>query len=76
MRKQLTKAVSSVLLVSMLFGAAAVPAAHAGAAKKPKLSSSKVTVNIGKSKTIKVNNTKKKVKWSVRSSPERKRSRS
>lgn len=67
MRKQLTKAVSSVLLVSMVFGAAAVPAAHAGAAKKPKLSSSKVTVNVGKSKTIKVNNTKKKVTWSVKS---------
>lgn len=67
MRKQLKKAVSSALLFSMVLGAAAVPAANAEAAKKPKLSSSKVTVNVGKPKTIKVKNTKKKVKWSIKS---------
>ena len=61
MRKQLKKAVSSALLLSMVLGAAAVPATNAGAAKKPKLSSSKVTVSVGKTKTIKVKNTKKKV---------------
>lgn len=67
MRIQLKKTVSSALLFSMVLGAAALPAADTEAAKKPKLSSSKVTVNVGKSKTIKVKNTKKKVKWSVKS---------
>ena len=52
-----------VMMLS-LFLSAAVPAE---AAKKPKLSTKKITVRVGKSKTLKVKNAAKKVKWSVKS---------
>lgn len=63
------KVVLSVILVfAMVFSmfvSAAVPAK--AASKKLKLSSKKVTVQVGKTKTIKVKNATKKAKWSVKS---------
>lgn len=38
--------------------------AHSSAAKKVKLSKTKLTLNVGKSKTLKLKNYKKKIKWS------------
>lgn len=63
------KVVLSVILVfAMVFSmfvSAATPAK--AASKKLKLSSKKVTVQVGKTKTIKVKNAAKKAKWSVKS---------
>ena len=42
-----------------------IPSASVSAAKKISLSSKKITITKGKSKTIKVKNTKKKVKWKI-----------
>lgn len=61
MKKQSRKLLSFVLALVMFLGVA-VPVQ---AAKKVKLSSTKVTVRVGKTKTIQVKNTSKKIKWSV-----------
>lgn len=61
MKKQSRKLLSFVLALVM-FPGVAVPVQ---AAKKVKLSSTKVTVRVGKTKTIQVKNTSKKIKWSV-----------
>lgn len=62
------KTILSVMLCFVmmfsLFLSAAVPAE---AAEKPKLSAKKITVRVGKSKTLKVKNAAKKAKWSVKS---------
>ena len=42
-----------------------IPASEVSAAKKVSLSNKKLTVTKGKSKTLKVKNTKKKVKWKI-----------
>ena len=42
-----------------------IPANEVSAAKKVSLSTKKLTVTKGKSKTLKVKNTKKKVKWKI-----------
>lgn len=60
-KKQSRKMLSFVLAL-VLFMGVAVPVQGA---KKAKLSSAKVTVKIGKTKTIRVKNTSEKVKWSV-----------
>lgn len=52
------------VMMFSLFLSAAVPAE---AAEKPKLSAKKITVRVGKSKTLKVKNAAKKAKWSVKS---------
>lgn len=60
MKRQLTACVLSVALcLSML------PASQASAAKKVSLSTKKLTVTKGKSKTLKVKNAKKKVAWKI-----------
>lgn len=46
---------------SMLF-----PSVSDAKKKAPKLNKNKVTITVGKKKTIKVKNTKKKVKWSIK----------
>lgn len=50
---------SLAMIITML------PAQQVMAAKAPKLNKTKVTLTVGKSTTLKVYNTKKKVKWSV-----------
>ncbi len=62
--KQKTKMLLSLLLVFSLVTGISVN--QVSAAKKPKLNKKKVTVEVGKKKTITVKNTKKKAKWSIK----------
>ena len=57
--------VTAVLVASMLVGSFGVTSTPAEAKSKIKLSTTKVSLNGGASKTIKIKGTKKKVKWSV-----------
>ena len=59
-KKQLT---ACLLAFALLLGM--IPASEVSAAKKVSLSTKKLTVTKGKSKTLKVKNTKKKVKWKI-----------
>ena len=59
-KKQLT---ACLLAFALLLGM--IPASEVSAAKKVSLSNKKLTVTKGKSKTLKVKNTKKKVKWKI-----------
>lgn len=57
--------VTAVLVASMLAGTIGVTSTPADAKSKIKLSTTRVSLNGGASKTIKIKGTKKKVKWSV-----------
>ena len=57
--------VTAVLVASMLVGSFGVTSTPAEAKSKIKLSTTRVSLNGGASKTIKIKGTKKKVKWSV-----------
>lgn len=57
--------VTTVLVASMLVGSLGVTSTPADAKSKIKLSTTRVSLNEGESKTIKIRGTKKKVKWSV-----------
>lgn len=57
--------VTTVLVASMLVGSVGVTSTPADAKSKIKLSTTRVSLNGGASKTIKIKGTKKKVKWSV-----------
>lgn len=57
--------VTAVLVASMLAGTIGVTSTSADAKSKVKLSTTRVSLNGGASKTIKIKGTKKKVKWSV-----------
>lgn len=57
--------VTTVLVASMLVGSLGVTSTPAEAKSKIKLSTTRVSLNVGASKTIKIKGTKKKVKWSV-----------
>lgn len=58
----------SYLLTAALLLSATIPASTAAAGKKtPALSVKKASIEVGKKKTIKVKNTSKKAKWSVKS---------
>lgn len=57
------KQVALLLAIAMLAGV--LPADVSVAAKKVKLSSKKVTVQVGKTKNLKLKNNKKKAKWTV-----------
>ena len=57
--------VIAVLVASMLVGSFGVTSTPAEAKSKIKLSTTRVSLNGGASKTIKIKGTKKKVKWSV-----------
>lgn len=57
--------VTAVLVASMLVGSFGVTSTTAEAKSKIKLSTTRVSLNGGASKTIKIKGTKKKVKWSV-----------
>lgn len=57
--------VTTVLVASMLVGSFGVTSTPAEAKSKIKLSTTRVSLNGGASKTIKIKGTKKKVKWSV-----------
>lgn len=57
--------VTAVLVASMLVGSLGVTSTQADAKSKIKLSTTRVSLNGGASKTIKIKGTKKKVKWSV-----------
>ena len=59
-KKQMT---ACLLSFALLLGM--IPANEVSAAKKVSLSTKKLTVTKGKSKTLKVKNTKKKVKWKI-----------
>ncbi len=63
MKKQCKFLLSFVLALSMALSCTG----GVQAAKKPKLSARKVTVRVGKTKTVKVKNAAKKVKWSIQS---------
>lgn len=63
MKKQCKFLLSSVLTLSMVLSCTG----GVQAAKKPKLSATKVAVEVGKTKTVKVKNATKKVKWSIKS---------
>lgn len=60
------KTTGVALACSLVLGLSVSSADAAQAAKKPKLSSSKVTIVVKQTKTIKVKQTNKKVKWSVK----------
>lgn len=57
--------VTAVLVASMLAGSLGVTSTPAEAKSKIKLSTTRVSLNGGASKTIKIKGTKKKVKWSI-----------
>lgn len=66
MKKEFCKSMSYVLTAALLLGAA-LPSSPAAAKKKaPKLSAKKISIKVGQKKTIKVKNTSKKAKWSVK----------
>lgn len=66
MKKEFYKPISYLLTAAMLLGAA-LPSAPAAAKKKAvKLSAKKVRIRVGQKQTIKVKNTSKKAKWSVK----------
>ena len=54
------------LALSMVVSGSGVDSSIVTAAKKPKLSKSKLTITAGKTATLTVKNAKKKVKWSIR----------
>ena len=58
----LSLSLAACLMIGSLAGAGGVQAK--AKAKKPVLSKKKLTMSVGESKTLKVKNTKKKVKWS------------
>ena len=60
-----TKKQLMVCMLSFALLLGLIPTAEVSAAKKVSLSSKKITVTKGKSKTLKVKNTKKKVKWKI-----------
>ena len=60
-KKNLMAGVLSLALLS-----AAFPAANVSAAGKVSLNSTKITMKTGQSKTLKVKNTTKTVKWKIR----------
>lgn len=62
--KQQTKHLSALLAFSLILGS--IPGANASAAKKVSITK-KVSVTVGKTKKIKLNNNKKKVTWTVTS---------
>lgn len=67
MKKEFCKTLSYVLTAAMLVGVA-IPSSPAAAKKKtPKLSAKKISVQVGKKKTIKVKNASKKANWSIQS---------
>ena len=67
MKKEFCKSMSYVMTAALLLGVA-LPSSPAAAKKKaPKLSATKVSIKVGQKKTIKVKNTSKKAKWSVKS---------
>lgn len=66
MKKEFYKPISYFLTAAMLLGAA-LPSAPAAAKKKAaKLSTKKLSIQIGEKQTIKVKNASKKAKWSVK----------
>lgn len=65
-KSEFYKPISYLLTAAMLLGAS-LPSAPAGAKKKaPKLNTKKISIQIGQKRTIKVKNTSKKAKWSVK----------
>lgn len=58
-RKLIVRFLSFALVLGM------IPTACVSAAKKVSLSNKKISITKGKSKTIKVKNTKKKVTWKI-----------
>lgn len=67
MKKEVCKSLSYVLMAAMIMGGTVPSSSMAAKKKAPKLSVSKATIKVGKKKTIKVKNTSKKAKWSVKS---------
>ncbi len=65
-KREFYKPISYLLTAAMLLGAA-LPSAPAAAKKKAaKLSTKKISIQIGEKQTIKVKNASKKAKWSVK----------
>lgn len=67
MKREFCKSMSYVLTAALLLGISIPSSPVAAKAKAPKLSSKKISIKVGQKKTIKVKNTKKKVKWSIKS---------
>lgn len=67
MKKEFCKTLSYVLTAAMLVGVA-IPSSPAAAKRKhTKLSAKKISVQVGKKKTIKVKNASKKANWLIKS---------
>ena len=66
MSKQVKKILSMVLAVAMVLTSYGVVANYAQAKSAPKLSSKSISITVKKTKTIKVKNSKKKAKWSIK----------
>lgn len=67
MKKEFCKTLSYVMTAALVLGVA-IPSSPAAAKKKaPKLSAKKISISVGKKKTIKVKNASKKAKWSIKS---------
>ena len=67
--KKKTRRLLSVMLVSLLAFAVCIPGFNFAAAKKKtaSLSKKKISLTVNNKKTLKVNNTTKKAKWSIKS---------
>ena len=65
MRKNFCKTLSLVLTTALVIGSAV--SGTADAKKAVKLSKTKLTIKVGEKKTIKVKNSKKKAKWTIKS---------
>ena len=67
MKREFCKSMSYVLTAALLLGIAIPSSPAAAKANAPKLSSKKISIKVGQKKTVKVKNTKKKIKWSIKS---------
>lgn len=67
MKKEVCKSLSYVLMAAMIMGGTMPSSSMAAKKKKPKLSPTKLSIIVGKKKTIKVKNASQKAKWSIKS---------
>ncbi len=66
MKKIMKKAICVVLLIALACSMS-IPSVSEAKKKGPKLNKKKVTITVGKTAKLKVKNTNKKVKWSIKS---------
>ncbi len=66
MKQKLSKITSYVMIAALVVSVILPTSPAAAKSKAPKLSKKKISVKVGKKKKIKVKNTTKKVKWSIK----------